>query len=272
MQQRKKRFRILMASAAVTALVIVGSAVAFVQLGVYNVAADAPHHPATHAVLERLREASIAAHSSELEVPGDLMSPARVTQGAGNYHAMCMGCHLAPGMAATEMSRGLYPAPPDLTREVVGAAETFWVIKHGIKASGMPAWGKSMGDEYIWNMVAFLQRLPSLNEAQYADLVARSGGHSHGGGETRPHDHAEGTPADHHAAGAEHAEAATPASQATGKDAAPTRVHIHADGKQHVHAAPAAVSKAAPATVTPAKAAEPPALEADDHGTHEHKH
>src|SRR3546814_1099025 len=55
--------------------------------------------------------------------------------------AMCTGCHLAPGMSETEMSRGLYPAPPDLTKTTVEAAEAFWVIKHGIKASGMPAWG-----------------------------------------------------------------------------------------------------------------------------------
>ena len=81
-------------------------------------------------------------------------------QGAGNYNAMCMQCHLAPGMQGTELSRGLYPPPPDLTRETVDAAGAFWVIKHGIKASGMPAWGRSMGDEYIWNMTAFVQQLP----------------------------------------------------------------------------------------------------------------
>src|SRR3546814_12702681 len=80
--------------------------------------------------------------------------------------AMCTGCHLAPGMSETEMSRGLYPAPPDLTKTTVEAAEAFWVIKHGIKASGMPAWGKSMDEEYIWNMAAFLRVLPTLDEGE----------------------------------------------------------------------------------------------------------
>src|SRR3546814_5837189 len=84
-------------------------------------------------------------------------------------------------MSETEMSRGLYPAPPDLTKTTVEAAEAFWVIKHGIKASGMPAWGKSMDEEYIWNMAAFLQVLPTLDEGEYQAMVARSGGHSHGG-------------------------------------------------------------------------------------------
>src|SRR3546814_7692818 len=93
---------------------------------------------------------------------------------------------------------GLYPAPPDLTKTTVEAAEAFWVIKHGIKASGMPAWGKSMDEEYIWNMAAFLQVLPTLDEGEYQAMVARSGGHSHGGGETKPHADGEGVPANHH--------------------------------------------------------------------------
>lgn len=61
------------------------------------------------------------------------------------------------------------------------------MIKHGIKATGMPAWGKSMGDEYIWGMVAFLNQLPTMDAKQYQTLVASSGGHQHGGGETQMH-------------------------------------------------------------------------------------
>src|SRR3546814_8967077 len=76
----------------------------------------------------------------------------------------------------------------NLTQHEVDATVAFWVIKHGVKMSGMPAWGKSMSDEYIWNMAAFLQQLPDLDEEQYKALVATSGGHSHGGGETQPHE------------------------------------------------------------------------------------
>jgi hypothetical protein len=58
------------------------------------------------------------------------------------------------------------------------------VLKHGIKASGMPAWGMSMEDRYLWGMVAFMQQFPSMTAAQYSAQVAASSGHSHGGGET----------------------------------------------------------------------------------------
>jgi mono/diheme cytochrome c family protein len=193
MKTNKKRF---LAAGVLIGLGLIGGAGA-VYSGVYNVAADDPHTRPVYAMLETARDRSIAVRAAKLQVPPDLDDPARIRQGAGNYNAMCTGCHLAPGMAPTEMSEGLYPAPPNFTRDRVSAAEAFWVIKHGIKASGMPAWGKRMGDDYIWNMAAFLQVLPKLDEARYTALVASSSGHSHGGGETEPHGHGDGEMDDH---------------------------------------------------------------------------
>ena len=180
---------------AVLALACLLAAGVFVWSGIYNIGADDAHTKPVYSMLQTLRERSIIARADELQPP-DLKDPARIRQGAGNYNAMCTGCHLSPGMAATELSNGLYPSPPNLSKADAGnPAHHFWVIKHGIKASGMPAWGKSMNDEYIWNMVAFLQELPKLDAEQYQTMVASSGGHSHGGGETEPHGHAEGASA-----------------------------------------------------------------------------
>ena len=221
MRPRRNALLVPVVIATAASLVLVAGAIAFVRTGIYNVGADDPHHPATHALLEQLREASIDARAGKLEVPGDLLGEARITQGAGNYAAMCAQCHLAPGMGPTELSRGLYPAPPDLTKETVDAAKAFWVIKHGIKASGMPAWGGSMADEYIWNMAAFIQKLPAMDAAQYQALVAASGGHSHGGGETMPH-HGSAPPAsgDH----------PHPPGEPAHRDAPAARGHAHAPG------------------------------------------
>ena len=264
--------------------------VGFVWSGLYNIGADNHHTRPVYEMMEVLRERSIEARASKLQVPA-LNNPARITQGAGNYDAMCTGCHLTPGAAETELSRGLYPAPPNLTKTAVDAGKAFWVIKHGIKASGMPAWGKSMDDEYVWNMVAFLQELPKLNAEQYQALVDRSGGHSHGGGESHGHAHAEGVADDHDEA--EAADHPHPAGQmdhhdpqAKAADGMPSKpaeegtTHIHADGKRHVHAPPAAAPKPAPPkpetpadSMTEAKAPvaepEPPV---DEHNHHDHQH
>jgi mono/diheme cytochrome c family protein len=166
----------------------------FIYSGLYNVAADVPHTRPVYAVLEYVRERSISRRAAELPVP-DLKDAELIRQGAGNYDAMCMGCHLSPGMSETELSKGLYPAPPALARKnIADPAETFWVIKHGVKGTGMPAWGRSMDDHYIWGTVAFLRVLPTLDESGYRKLVASSSGHSHGGGETIEHEHRDRTP------------------------------------------------------------------------------
>ncbi len=166
------------------ALVALFATFAVVWSGIYNIAADDPHTSTVYKLLEYARERSIAARSDTIEVP-DLVAPELVRSGAGNYDSMCTGCHLMPGMAETELSLGLYPKPPNLAaRSAVDPARDFWIVKHGIKASGMPAWGVSMDDEYIWGMVAFMQKLPGMSADEYRAIVAASPGHSHGGGET----------------------------------------------------------------------------------------
>lgn len=168
---------------ALAALVLVYAAV-LLSTGIYSVAADVPHWAFTHLVLEQVRTRSIAQQSAGIEIP-PLDNSALVTTGAGNYDAMCAGCHLKPGIESTEMSRGLYPAPPSLVqRPLENPAAAFWVIKHGNKMSGMPAWGKSMDDQYVWGLVAFLRELPGISESRYHELVEASGGHRHGGSES----------------------------------------------------------------------------------------
>eukprot|EP01034_Spumella_vulgaris_P044223 gene44224-54972_t len=61
-----------------------------------------------------------------------LSDEALIRAGAGNYNSMCIGCHLAPSVAGTELSKSLYPAPPNLSKLGVDGnpAAAFWIIKH----------------------------------------------------------------------------------------------------------------------------------------------
>ena len=111
----------------------------FVLSGLYDVGADRPHTPWMYAALNALREHSVQAHARDIHVP-PLNSSDRLVEGAEHYAAMCTECHLAPGLPDTEMRQGLMPKPPELFRSKVDPAEAFWVIKHGIKATAMPAW------------------------------------------------------------------------------------------------------------------------------------
>lgn len=156
-----------------TLVLLAVGVLAFVWSGRYDIGADAPHTRPVFALMQTMRERSIRAHAADLVVP-DLGDPQLVLKGAGQYAAMCTQCHLSPAMADSEIRPGLYPQPPNLSQVRVAPKEAFWVIKHGIKMSAMPAWGLSHDDPTIWSMVAFLQKLPDLTPAQYKDMVAKA--------------------------------------------------------------------------------------------------
>lgn len=165
------------------AVVLVAGVCLVAWSGMISVAADVPHDRVTYLFLEFSRERSIARSVSDIEVP-DLSSPGLLLAGGPDYNDMCATCHLQPGQSDSDMSIGLYPAPPNLSSQSGGhyngdhddqqrAQRQFWIIKHGIKASGMPAWGPTHDDQRIWAMVAFLQKLPQLSPQQYQILTAR---------------------------------------------------------------------------------------------------
>ena len=225
---------------ALVLLLVVGviGAAAFVYLGVFNAAADVPHWPVVHSLMETVRQRSIAMRAKDIQVP-PLEDAKLIADGAEHYSAMCTGCHLAPGMTDSEIRPGLYPQPPNLSQHLnVPPAEMFWAIKHGIKMSAMPAWGSSHDDQAIWGMVAFLQKLPEMTPEQYKTLTQSSGG-----GEEGHHHHHDGAAAGageaeeghHHHDGGDAA--------ASSSTAEPAHHHDHGEataGDAHDHAAAAA--------------------------------
>jgi mono/diheme cytochrome c family protein len=162
-------------------------ALVFIHSGLYPMGANEQHSKLTYWALETMRERSISRAANDILVP-DLSDSSQLLAGGADYNEMCSGCHLRPGVSENDMTIGLYPSPPNLankldehghdhgdqTTETKADQRNFWIIKHGIKASGMPAWGQTHDDERIWAMVAFLKKLPELNEVQYQILTARS--------------------------------------------------------------------------------------------------
>ena len=150
-----------------------GAGLAFIYSGVYDIAATTPHFGVTHRVLRTVMEQSIKRQARDVKVP-ELDDPEKVHMGFRNFHAMCVTCHGAPGAEATEISKGLYPAAPDLAEAAKAwtPAELYVIIKRGIKMSGMPAWEPTHSGEEIWAMVAFLKLLPTMPAKEYQEAVA----------------------------------------------------------------------------------------------------
>ena len=158
---------------AVLAILAAGVGV-FVYSGLYNIGADDHHTRPVFAALQALRDRSIHLRAEHLTVP-DLDDPQLILKGAGQYAAMCTSCHLSPGVDDSELRTGMYPQPPNLSQVRVDPKVAFWVIKHGIKMSAMPAWGMAGHDDAtIWSMVAFVQKLPGMTPAEYKAIVAKA--------------------------------------------------------------------------------------------------
>jgi len=170
----------------VLAVLGVAGAVAFIYSGIYNVAADDPHLPITYWALQTARDRSIKVHAAGIVPPADLDSQARIVAGTSHFSTHCAECHSAPGVEAEDLAEGMYPKPPVLTNvsHRFTPGELFWILKNGIKMSGMPSWGDH-GDDALWNAVAFLEKLPGMTPEAYGKLVvaaqAAGGHHMHGG-------------------------------------------------------------------------------------------
>ena len=168
--------------------------------GVIDISATNPHNPVTAFVLGTTMDNSVRAHAKGIAIP-PLDDEQLVMDGFRHYREMCVACHLAPGVESTEIRKGLLPKPPKLQEAVEEwkPNELFWVIKHGVKMTGMPAWGPTHSDQKIWAMVAFLEKLPHMTASQYREMDKMAGPdeeHHHDDGD-EGHDH-DGAMDDHH--------------------------------------------------------------------------
>jgi mono/diheme cytochrome c family protein len=183
--------RCIIASILIPGIFALLGGFAVITTGAYDVAATAPHWPITRWVIETARIRSIKAHAAAIQVPPGFDDPANIPMGVEHFAAHCAVCHGAPGVPRGDIAKGLYPPPPDLAKTVklYSDGELFWILKHGIKMTGMPAWSDH-GDAELWATVAFIKKLPDMSEEDYAKLVmanmAHGAQHHHGGEEGRP--------------------------------------------------------------------------------------
>lgn len=156
---------------ATVVLVLVGG-VAFIYSGIYDVSASTPDNAVVAWVVHATSEASVAARLGQNKVPGDLDKPETILAGGKLFVQNCVVCHGAPGLAATHIALGLNPPPPDLYRanRKPDDQENFQFIHNGVKMTAMPAFGASEGDDHVWQLVAFLKKLPGISPADYARL------------------------------------------------------------------------------------------------------
>lgn len=135
--------------------------------GVYDIAASRDHSAPVRWFLDRAMHSSVRSHADPA-APA-MLAAADMAAGAGEYRSMCEHCHGGPGVEPAGWSRGMKPRPPHLVEAASewSAGEVRWIVEHGIRASGMPAFGADHDAATLWNITAFVTRLPGMTPAQY---------------------------------------------------------------------------------------------------------
>jgi mono/diheme cytochrome c family protein len=150
----------------------------FVWFGAFNVAATEQHSELTLWLISLVRDRSIAMRATASPTEPALTDPQLIKAGFRSYHTMCSTCHSTPGRKSSPIRQGLNPKPPRLYSKQVqrrSNAELYWIIEHGMRMTGMPAFGPTHNSEKIWGLVAFVRQLPQLSPQQYQAMVKAEG-------------------------------------------------------------------------------------------------
>ena len=162
--------RVLLGAVLILAILLL-AALAITRLGLMPVSADGPHSNLEARIMPAVLHASIVRHALGETNPLPL-NEATLKAGIDTYKAMCARCHSTPGGNPSVYGQSFYPPAPQLPTGIYPYtdAQLFWVIKHGIRNTGMPAWGGMLSDDEIWQLVSLLknsQDLPPSVEAHW---------------------------------------------------------------------------------------------------------
>ncbi len=115
-----------------------------------------------------------AARTAKNPVP---LSDEVLTEGRAHFADHCALCHGNDGRGETQIGRNLYPKAPDMTSSATQSlsdGELFYIIKNGIRLTGMPAWGEDIreDDRESWKLVHFIRHLPRITQEEVEDMKA----------------------------------------------------------------------------------------------------
>ena len=144
----------------------------FAASGIMPIKASSGHWPITAWLLNFTMRRSVITHSLGMNAP-KLDDAALVAKGATHYEFGCRPCHGGPHLPQPVIAGHMTPHPPHLPPEIPKwqSEELFYIVKHGVKFTGMPAWPAQKRDDEVWAVVAFLLKVPNLSADEYHKLA-----------------------------------------------------------------------------------------------------
>jgi thiosulfate dehydrogenase len=166
-----------------TLLLIAVGAYLFLELGVFSFRADQTPSSFEQKHAMQALDASTKRHAPATKNPFPA-TDANLMEGAKLYKANCAFCHGDPANPKPVMGNSFYPPVPQFVEDAPDMPdnENFYIIKHGIRLTGMPSWGNSLSDEQIWKLSAFLSQMsklpPSVDQEWKKEKNAAESGNS----------------------------------------------------------------------------------------------
>ena len=161
--------KLLVAIVVVVLLVIAAALAVMVRSGVS--ARTPPTMPET-LIATAARRLAIPMAARRLRNPLPV-SAAVLAEGRDHFADHCATCHANDGSGNTEIGPALYPKAPDMrgpgTQEL-SDGELFYIIKNGVRMTGMPAWGGDGDDFDNWKLVHFIRHLPKITPAEIEEM------------------------------------------------------------------------------------------------------
>ena len=162
--------------ATLAILAVVGMLGTVIFLKATGLSARATPGAVETAVARRLRALAVPSDYSRLTNPV-LMNEESMRDGMAHFADHCAQCHGNDGSGDTEMGNGMFPPSPDMRESATQSlsdGDLFYIIEHGIRFTGMPAWGTGTleGEESSWHLVNFMRQLPTLTPEQIEEMAA----------------------------------------------------------------------------------------------------
>ncbi len=173
MQPPSRKYRSIIRWLFVAILGVPTAVFLFAWSGIYNVAASSGHWAIVEALLRFGMQNSVSLRARTVTPPITLDSPDLIQLGATHYERGCAVCHGSPIGSGNRVTDAMLPSPPNLmtSQRPWKDEELFWIVRHGIKYTGMPGWLAIERADEVWPVVAFLRALPAMSAAQYRGLA-----------------------------------------------------------------------------------------------------
>ncbi len=144
-----------------------------IQTGAFEARASKPDDPISAWVTHTTMSNAMRREARSVPAPASFTRE-QILAGLRLYQSRCIACHGGPGVARADWVQGLTPSPPYLidASQRWTRPELYWMVKHGVKMTAMPAWGPTENDQEVWDVVAFLVAMPDIKPAEFQRIEA----------------------------------------------------------------------------------------------------